>query len=263
MKKIIQLVIIVLLLVVSDLVYAGQFGPPEPDAGHGKFSVGIGYFFNSNEVKISPDIDTAKGKINQNYTYLKLGYGFIKNWEIYTNIGGMDFQQDSDNFSFDMKSSFKPFGSIGIKGLLWGNSNFGIGPFIQAGFSSGFKDEKWSNDPDPDGDNAYLRNEVKNLWDVNLGISAQAKIEKIVFFGGAFVFKKRAELEHKADVYDYQGGTYVYHHSLGSYTVDIKERSNIGGFVGVKLPLIKRLNFEVEGQYNGKFSAGWLLTYSF
>lgn len=47
------------------------------------------------------------------------------------------------------------------------------------------------------------------------------------------------------------------------YSTTYKEKNNLGGFAGLRLPLGKSLNLEVEGQLKSRFSFGGALTYAF
>ncbi|MBT9537784.1 MAG: hypothetical protein IVZ94_06590 [Nitrospirae bacterium] len=49
----------------------------------------------------------------------------------------------------------------------------------------------------------------------------------------------------------------------GTASTTLKEKNNIGGFAGVRVPLGKGFSVEVEGQYKSRFSFGGALTYSF
>jgi hypothetical protein len=43
----------------------------------------------------------------------------------------------------------------------------------------------------------------------------------------------------------------------------LREKQNLGGFVGVNVLAVKGLNIGIEGQYTGRFSAGGMVNYSF
>jgi hypothetical protein len=264
MKKLILVIAIAAIFAMGSMVYAGQFGPPEPAAKEGKASLGVGYFYSSSKMKPKNTEDWEEIKPTQNQAYLQLGYGFTKNWEAYLRVGGADLKlkdviTDPDITNTgpkDFKDGFKPFGTLGVKGLLYesNNKSFGIGPFIQATLYSSYKDE-WTFSELGWSDSGYVKAKVKNPLDINLGISAQAKIGEVILYGGPVGFwnKAKAELE----------GQNLTTGNGGSDSTTFKEKNNIGGFAGVRIPLSKSLNLEVEGQMKSKFSFGGALTYSF
>lgn len=262
MKKLMVIVAVLILFVTSSVVYAGQFGPPEPTAKEGKVALGVGYFYSSAKLKPKNTEDWEEGKINQNQAYLQLSYGIIKNWEAYLRVGGADLKvknaiTDSDITNSgpkDFKDGLKPFGTLGIKGLLYESQSFGIGPFVQATLYSSYKDE-WTYSELGWSDSGTLKAKYKNPRDINLGVSAQAKIGGVILYGGpvAYWYKAKAEV----DVQNLTTGT------SGSDSTTYKEKNNVGGFAGVRLPLGKGLSIEVEGQMKSRFSFGGALTYSF
>ncbi len=139
MKKRVLVFAVLMLFAMGTVVYAGQFGPPEPAAKEGKASLGIGYFSSSAKVKPNDTANWEESKYSQKQAYLQLGYGFTKNWEAYLRVGGADtkiksFLDDPSitTSSRDFKDGFKPFGTIGVKGVFNISPSFGIGPFLQA-----------------------------------------------------------------------------------------------------------------------------------
>ncbi|MBU4320291.1 MAG: hypothetical protein Q8N12_01330 [Thermodesulfovibrionales bacterium] len=95
---------------------------------------------------------------------------------------------------------------------------------------------------------------VKKPREINLGIGLQGKIGDAILYGGpvAYWAKAKAELT----------GTIT---GVGTLTdsTTYKEKNNVGGFAGVRLPLGKNVSLEVEGQLKSRFSMGGALTYSF
>ncbi|MBI1811099.1 MAG: hypothetical protein HY035_11795 [Nitrospirae bacterium] len=264
MKKLILVIAITAIFATGSMVYAGQFGPPEPAAKDGKVALGVGYFYSSAKLKPKNTVDFKEREANQNQTYLQLSYGIIKNWEAYLRVGGADIKVKKffDDRTItnvgpvDLKDSLKPFGTLGIKGVIYesDNKSFGIGPFIQTSVYSSYKDE-WTLRELGWSDSGYAKAKWKKPWDINLGISAQAKIGEVILYGGPAAFWNKAKAEE--DIKNFTTG------SGGIASTTYKEKNNIGGFAGVRVPLGKGLSLEVEGQMKSKFSMGGALTYSF
>lgn len=262
MKRLALVIAIAAIFAMGSVVYAGQFGPPEPAAKEGKAALGIGYFYSSAKLKPKNTVDFKEREANQNQTYLQLSYGIIKNWEVYFRVGGADIKVkkffDDPTITnvgpVNLKDSLKPFGTIGVKGVFDVTPSFGIGPFLQASLYSSYKDE-WTLNELGWSDSGYAKAKWKKPWDINLGISAQAKIGEVILYGGPAAYWNKAKAEQ--DIKNLTAG------SSGIDSTTYKEKNNVGGFAGVRVPLGKGLSIEVEGQYKSKFSMGGALTCSF
>jgi len=264
-KKLALAIAIAAIFATGSMVYAGQFGPPEPAAKEGKAALGIGYFNYSAKWK-PKDSDGDEDKvIRQNQTYLQLSYGLAKNWEAYLRVGGADSKiKDTfwtsageaalSGFKPDFKDGYKPFGTIGVKGVFNITPSFGIGPFFQASLYSSYKDSTSGTYDVPPVTPASQEIKVKNPWDINIGVGLQGKIGETIIYGGPVAYWTKAKGEWTGTI-----------EGVGTDTesVTLKEKNNIGGFAGLRLPLGKGLNLEVEGQLKSRFSMGGALTYSF
>jgi hypothetical protein len=263
-KRVLVFAVLMLFVVMGSVAYAGQFGPPEPNAREGKVSLGLGYFYSSAKLKPKNAVDFKERKANQNQAYLQLSYGITKNWETYLRAGGADLKVK--NFFDDpaitnigpvsLKDSMKPFGALGIKGIIYesDNKSFGIGHFVQASFYSNYKDE-WTLRELGWSDSGTAKVKWKKPWDINLGISAQAKLSEIILYAGPVAYWSKAKAEQ--DIQNLTAG------SSDTSSTTYKEKNNVGGFAGLRIPLSKGLNLEVEGQLKSRFSMGGALTYSF
>ena len=261
MRKLVVVIAVLMLIATGSMAYAGQFGPPEPAAKEGKASLGVGYFYSSAKFK-NTDSDGGEGKVTQNQAYLQLGYGIAKNWEAYLRVGGADakapnmFYTSTDDpdlagFKSDFKDGYKPFGTIGVKGVFNVSDSFGIGPFFQASLYSGYND---STSGTILGFAATQEVKVKNPREINLGIGLQGKIGDVIIYGGPVAYWTKFKAEWTGTVPGVVTET---------ASITLKEKNNIGGFAGVRVPLGKGLSLEVEGQMKSKFSMGGALTYSF
>lgn len=263
MKKLILAIAIAAIFAMGSVVSADQFGPPEPAAKEGKVAIGIGYYSYSAKFKnADSDEDEDGAKLTSNQAYLQLGYGIAKNWEAYLRVGGADrkipnaFFTSADNpeligFKSDFEDGYKPFGTIGVKGVFNVTPSFGIGPFLQATLSSSYKD---STSGTAFGLPATQEMEINSPSEIDLGIGLQGKIGDVIIYGGPVAYWTKAKVKRTATVSDVV---------VETFSLNIEEKNNIGGFAGVRVPLGKGLNLEVEGQQKSQFSMGGALTYSF
>jgi len=232
MKTSIGIAFVVLLI--ASVASAGQFGPPEPTADTGKFSVGMGYWLDRSEMRVDHDTLTAKSR----QLYLQGDYTFIKDWEAYGRLGGASLKLDNDGADF--RDRMRGYGTLGLKGVAYRYQNFAVGPFVE---SSLYRDHKDSID----GNNV----KVKDQWDLNLGVSAQYKIPvgscDLTVYGGPFAYWNRSTLD-----------------VTGLASEDAREKNNIGGFLGVKVPIVKQKMFlTAECQFKDKIGTGVSISYTF
>ena len=267
MKKVMLVIVVLMLFAMGSVVYAGQFGPPEPAAKEGKASLGVGYFYYSAKYKPKDTVNFREFKGAQNQAYLQLGYGLAKNWEAYLRVGAADDKAapgfettDRSGIKSDFKDGYKPFGTIGVKGVFNISNSFGIGPFFQASLYSSYEDSTSGRVSTGSSETQTVK--VKNPKEINLGIGLQGKIGETIIYGGpvAYWVKNKTEWAGKLGA-----GTVYTATGTNTYVVSTtyKEKNNIGGFAGIRIPLSKSLNLEVEGQLKSRFSMGGALTYAF
>ena len=207
---------------------AGQFGAPEPAAASRYISVGGGYFYNSDTWKFGSK--SQDYKFTQNQIYLQFGAAH-QNIEFYIRVGAADFKLGNAFPNGDFTDNYKPFGTMGVKGFIEINSYVGIGLFAQGSIFSSYKSQSV---------------EIKDLNEVDFGLMLQGKINRICVYAGPFLYATHAKAEPTTTGSD-----------------SFNQSNNFGGVAGIRIPISKGINFEVEGQYRQEFSAGGAITYSF
>ncbi len=229
MKSLIGAVLVtVLSVLVVGTAFAGAFGPPEPLADPGKISLGFGYFLD--RTKMKQDDDHLGTRSNQ--YFLQGTYTLLKDWEIYGRLGGADMVVHSRDTSQRFSDSATIYGTLGFKGVVYRYGNFAVGPFIEG---------SWY------GDHAGV---AKNQWDTNVGISAQYKIRSVTLYGGPFAYWRQADS--------------LLALNPASSQDDMKERHNIGGFLGVRVPVVQQKVFlTAEGQMKDRPGVGASISFKF
>lgn len=236
----------------------GLFGPPQTVSKEaGGLSTAIGYWYHEDTYK-----NGADHKIRQNEIYSQVAYGAKNIWETYARIGVSDLKV-FDAFSStdastttdknDFEENWKFFGTLGAKGFYPVNKTFGIGAFIQGTYYlSNFTDDVAGTT----GSTPFTTDlKVTNLWDVNFGIGFQATIpDGIKLYAGPYIYYSEAKVSLAANIsgLEYAAGN-----------VSVQNKSIIGGFAGVDIPLIKGFRLNVEGQYSDRLSAGAAVTYTY
>ena len=255
--KVIAISAFIIITVNGTAAAGGLFGPPQTVSKEaGGLHTGIGY--ERQEDKYKNDIEPV---IRQNQVYSQLGYG-ARNWEIYGRIGVSDLkisdafrstQVSTTTSKSDFEDNWKFFGTLGAKGFYPFNKTFGIGAFMQGSYS--FSD--FSDHVSGTHNGAPFTNElkVKNLWDVNFGVGFQATVPNgIKLYIGPYFYYSEAKASLAANIPGLRFET-------GNVT--IKNKTNVGGFTGVDVPLARGFHLNVEGQYSERFSVGTAVTYSY
>lgn len=230
MKGIVVCVSVVFLFVAA--ASAGEFGPPEPQGDVGQFSLGAGVWLDRSEMTL--DGDHLRDRSAQ--YYLQGDYTFLKDWEVYGRVGSADQSIYSQDLEERFTAVGRGFGTLGFKGVLFRQGNFAFGPFAEG-----------------------TRYEVQprvseDQWDVNGGVSAVYQLPVgstyLSVYGGLFGYMHRA-MANFAD-------------TAFAGSDEMRERHNFGGFLGLKVPIVKqKLFLTVEGQMRDKLSTGASLSYTF
>ena len=204
------------------------FGPPEPLADQGKASLDAGYALD--RTRLQEDGDRLGTRSNQ--YYLQGNYTFIKDWGVYGRLGASDMVIHSHETDQRFGDGAAAFGSLGVKGIVYRSGNFAVGPFIEGSLY---------------GDRSGM---TSNQWDTNVGVAGQYKIRNVTVYGGPFAYWNRADGEMPLNP--------------SASNNDIQERHNVGGFVGVSVPVVAQKVFlTAEGQMKDRPGAGASISYKF
>jgi hypothetical protein len=256
--NIIVIIVFVILMAPGRAAAGGPFGPPQPSAKEaGGLHTGIGYWFHEDKYK-----NGTEQVIRQNQVYSEAGYGIKNCWDIYVRVGISDLNV-SDAFSStsaaaiavknDFEENMNYFGAFGTKGFYPFGKTFGMGAFIQGTYY--FRDFTDNVSGTQNGAPFTIELRMKNLWDVNFGIGFQATVPYgIKMYLGPYVYYSEAKVSPSTNV----AGL-----ALASGETTIKNKTSIGGFTGIEVPLAKGFRLNLEGQYSERLSAGAAVTYSY
>jgi hypothetical protein len=233
----------------------GLFGPPKPVSKEaGGLHTGIGYGYHEDKYR-----NDADHTIRQNQVYSEVGYG-VDHWGIYGRIGVSDLhildafrstQASTSTSKNDLKDDWKFFGTLGGQGFFPFNRTFGIGAFLQGSYY--FQDFTDGISGTNNGARFTTELKVKNLWDVNFGIGFQATVPNdIRLYVGPYLYCSQARISPSVNIpgLPFSAGEIILHN-----------KSNIGGFSGIDVPLAKGFHLVVEGRYSERFSVGTAVAY--
>jgi len=217
----------------------------------------IGYCYHEDIYK-----NGSEHLIRQNQIYSQAAYGGKDIWEIYARIGMSDLKvfdafisseastiANKDNF----EENWRFFGTLGAKGFLPVNKVFGVGAFVQGTYYLGNYTDDVSGVSGSIPFSAELK--FKNFWDVNFGAGFQITFPRgIKLYAGPYVYYSGADLSLTSDITGLE------------YTTDdvsVKNKTIIGGFTGMDIPLAKGFHLNIEGQFSERFSAGAAVSYTY
>jgi len=248
---------VILFAVNGTAAAGGLFGPPQPVSREaGGLRTGIGYGYQEDQYRNDTDYT-----IMQRQLYSELGYG-VKNWGIYGRFGVSDLkildafrstQTSTTTSKNDFKDDRKFFGTLGGQRFFPFSRTFGIGAFVQGSYY--FQDFAEDISGSQNGTPFTTELKVKNLWDVNLGIGIQATIlNDTRLYVGPYLYHSQARISPSVNI---PGLPF----SAGEVT--IRNKTSIGGFSGIDVPLARGFHLVVEGRYSERFSVGTAVTYSY
>jgi len=230
---------------------AGQFGAPELSADDKYISVGGGYFYNADKWTLKSN--SKDYKYSQNQIYLQFSAA-SNNIESYFRGGVADLKIDNafaaSSSDTNFNDDYKFFGIIGVKGFFSINRNFGIGVFAQGSFFPHYTSN--ANDL-VSGIPETQELQIKDYGEADFGLTLQGKFDKILLYAGPFCYWTHANLEATIT----RAGL-----TTSSASSNFKQ-SNLGGVAGIKIPIVRKINIEFEGQYRHEFSGGGAIIYSF
>ena len=234
------------------------FGPPQPiSIAAGGLRTAIGYWYREDKFK-----NDTEHVIRQNQIYSHVGYGAPNHWEAYARIGIADLKiidafssADASTVTFknDFEGNWKLFGTLGAKGLYPINETFGIGAFVEGSHS--FSDFKDNVSGTHNGVPFTAELTVENLWDVNLGIGLQARVPyDIKLYIGPYIYYSEAKASQSENISGLK---------FAEGDITIKNKTNVGGFAEIEVPLAKGFSLNLEGRYSERFSAGIAVNYTY
>jgi hypothetical protein len=255
-RKVIVIIIFILMSAAGRAAAGGPFGPPQPIAKEAEgLHTGLGYWFHEDIYKNGTEQVTRQKQV-----YSEVGYGSRTGWEITARVGMSDLKL-TDAFSSstastttsrkDFEEHGKFFSSLGAKGFYPFNETFGIGAFIQGTYY--FSDFTDAVSGTRNGAPFAVALRVKNLWDVNFGMGFQVTVPYgIKLYIGPYVQYSELKVSPSMDVAALPS-------TSGETTM--RNKTGLGGYTGIEVPLAKGFRLNLEGQYAERLSVGAAVIY--
>lgn len=248
-------VILALLAMAPPATAAGLFGAPQTvSQAAGGLNTAIGFLYNEDVYE-----NGEKHIVRKNAIYSHVAFGAKNIWETYARIGISDFQvadvlTSTDSATVIHKNDFREhgnfFGTLGAKAFYPATRIFGAGIFIQGTYYfSDFRD----NVSGETGGVPFSANlKAKNLWDVNCGLGFQITLPYDTrIYGGPYAYYSEFKMTPDPGI-----------DSSAGYAV-LQNRSIVGGFAGLDIPITKGFRLNIEGRYAERLSAGAAISYSY
>ena len=250
MKRIIACAILVSVVCGAGVASASQdFGQPAPLGRSEEFSWGLGYHNYKSEWETEDD-NVRTGILRHSNYWIQVYYAFFEDWNFYARFGLANLKIDTLFTQLDPVEDFEAdYGfnlTLGLNGLLYRAPSWGIGPILQANFYADYETElEGELNEDLGGGEASVIARYKGWKDINLGIAAQVEAGPLVLYGGGFGYWTSADGHVEITP---EGDNPERHQA----TVD--EKGNVGGYLGVRIPMGRAWSFHGEGQYKSDIS---------
>lgn len=237
---------------------AGLFGAPQTiSRKSGGINTAVGYVFHDHTYE-----NGSEHVIRQNEIFSHAAYGSKNIWEIYARIGLSDFKMP-DAFTStdaavvtlknDFKENWKISGTLGAKAFYPVGNVFGVGAFVQGTYY--FSDIKDAVSGTDLGVPFIAELKMKNVWDVTGGAAVQLTVLRgIRFYAGPYFSYSEATISLAPGIpgMDYSTGK-----------TSIRNKSLVGGFAGLNIPLAKGFRLNIEAQVTDRISAGAAISFSY
>jgi len=243
MKRFMWVILLVSMFLVPSFAMAGMIGPLDGALLPGKVSFGIGYQYQ--QEKFSSNFN-GNFRTGQNQEFVQVNVGLFPGWEGYLRGGIADMRADTNPGWSD---SPKAFGAIGLKGIVWKNQMFAIGPFGEFSYCDKYSENIIVSPT------SSVRTTVSNQYAVKAGVMASAKVAKLTIYAGPYYSWVNGDAKY--DVY-------LGNRMIGSLSENLTAKGQVGGLVGVKIPINAKFSVNAEGQFSDvSASGGVLLSYAF
>lgn len=264
-KRIDWFAVVFMVLAFSSTVVLAlpPLGPPRARLGQDEWAIGIDYGRSEMDLETWSDVtdtivgvsttyDYTKFKINgleSNMVFGKIAYGVDDNWDAFIRLGGVDGKDEMvEEPSAGGGAAEQYDGFDGSFGFAWGVG--GAVTFWQEGDITwgALLQMTWldpdSGDVDLRSDSGFVGEADFDFWEVQIAAGPTIELESFRLYGGPFLHFVGGDID-----IDGQSDTL----NVGFSTVvlrsqDIREESQLGGFIGAEWPVVNDGLFNVEFQ---------------
>jgi hypothetical protein len=236
---------------------AQDFGPATPPGDEGDPTLGVGYQYYSSEWKTDNE-DLSVDRFDRNIFWLNASLVFHRSWEAYVRYGFAN-AKIKGAFPFSPPRDFDgDYGwclSGGVRGSFYRGEMWGIGAFFQATtYSDHEQTREGTLDPDIGSGEAAVAVRYQDQYDANIGLNFELFVEeKYIVYLGPFLYW--AKTNARAEVVP-ESGDPVRLNGEG------EQKNQVGGFIGLALPLGSTMRLNIEGQYKTRASGSISVTKS-
>jgi len=230
--KTVKFLALIILIWSSQAMALPPMGPPKADLEQGQYSVGSDYSFSVMDIELSGyGLNVTQKDVDSNMIFANLGYGIAPNLEAFVRLGAANaefegFSGDTEfAYGFGTKATFAQEGD-----LTWG----------------GLFQMSWANSEDTgtlilDGHTITGTQEI-DFYEIQIAVGPTYKMEGFSIYGGPFL--------HIIDgKYDWNGtvtGPIV--NGSGSFSLDVKQESELGLYIGALFDINENVSCSVEYQ---------------
>lgn len=237
MKKQVLLVVLFVLGLAGTALALGPLGPPTAGLKKGQFSVAGEYAYSDSDVEVSGyGISGTLEGLTSNAFLGQLGYGITDEWELYGLVGAADHEVDDLDvldFSYDFAYGF------GTKFTFVKGEKVSWGALFEMGWRKGDDSDSIDLTDLTDGEYGEEDTDVDfDYYEIFVAVGPTWKVsECLSIYGGPFYYMLDGDLD-----IDLIGD---------SFSFDLEEESEFGGYVGVQWDLAPNTSWYGEFQFTG------------
>lgn len=215
----------------------------------------VGLFQSSSDWE-PQEADFNAGAAIQNSIYGQGEYGINEGLAAYFRLGVADLVLEKavlpillTDVTSDMEGELRPWGGIGVKGVIGGGRPLSLGYFVDGRYFANYSDEKTTV---VGGTPVRLEMTLKEYWSAEAGLPLQLKFYGCGLFVGPVVTISSAKLEVSAT-------------ALGvTDTTDsvFREKSPIGVMAGLAIPLGTMGRVSIEGRFGNTSAWGAVINFA-
>lgn len=239
----------------SAVLALDPMGSPTAGLLKGRLSAGVDYSFSEMDLKFNEGRYTGGGILHSfkskdfrmNKVYATFGYGIMDKWEAFLRLGRADaqFKNDHDDkFNGDTDFSI----GFGTKVTFCEANDLSWGGLFQVSWAKSHAETyvNWSGY----GSSDMWSDDVRiDVTEIQIAAGPNYRLmDGVCIYGGPFLHYVDGDVDGKW--HSLEDGSFA-----GDETYDIDETSYFGGYIGVKIDLVKNVTYGLEYQHTAAADA--------
>ena len=222
-------VLMVVVLCGSTALALSPMGPPTAGLKKGQYSAAFEYGYSETDIQVSGyGLSAAVENVESNMFFAKGGYGINDNWEAFLRLGTANAEVEIFDGDYGFAIGF------GTKVTFFEQSpDLNWGGLFQIGWMQ--SKDTWTFD-------VYSGDAEIDIYEIQIALGPTYQLkENVSLYGGPFLH--------------FIGGDFDITSGGVTYSFDLEQESEFGGYLGTQVDLNENCSLYVEGQLTGDAEA--------